>query len=65
MNITRLPFFAVMFLCAAAQAGQDEPDAGSMLHGDWTQGHVVLGHAPPGTHAWFNGRLVHDGSTPG
>ena len=35
-----------------------EVDGSSLLHGDWTQGHVVLGHAPPGSRAWFNGRSL-------
>ncbi|HVT36369.1 MAG TPA: M23 family metallopeptidase [Nevskiaceae bacterium] len=54
MSITDrlLPLLALLLPVLAQPADE------LMLKGDWTEGHVVLGHAPPGTRAWFNGRAL-------
>ncbi|SFF39966.1 Murein DD-endopeptidase MepM and murein hydrolase activator NlpD, contain LysM domain [Fontimonas thermophila] len=47
-------FVSVAMGCAAADAGIP----GVAIDGEWRQGSVLFGQAPPGSRVWFNGRAL-------
>ena len=47
-----------LLLATLASPARAAVDENSLLRGQWEQGHVLIGTAPPGSKAWFNERSL-------